>query len=179
MTAKPTDTLLRLGKLLAMILQGFCVLAGGIVLLITAFVVLLSQNMLTRVAELSDFPLIEVSPLSVVSVLLMLAASLAALFSFFGKMRAIIKSVGEQDPFIAENAQRLSTMARLLLGVQILALPIGLLRLRLANLVSDGGESLDFSVYDLQGPLMILVLFILARVFRIGAAMREDIEGTV
>ena len=31
----------------------------------------------------------------------------------------------------------------------------------------------------LPGILMVIILFILARVFRHGAAMREDLEGTV
>ena len=33
--------------------------------------------------------------------------------------------------------------------------------------------------FSLTGVLLALVLFILARVFRHGAAMREDLEGTV
>ena len=36
----------------------------------------------------------------------------------------------------------------------------------------------DFG-FDGGGILLILILFILARVFRHGAAMREDLEGTV
>ena len=179
MTAKTNDALLSFGKVVALILQAMCVLTGAATLLVLAFVVLLSLGMLSGFVNADDFELIEASPLSVVSILVMLAASVAALFFFFGKMRAIIKSVGEGDPFIAENAQRLNAMAWLLLGVQVLALPIGMLRLYLANLVSGGGDSLNLSVYDLQGPVMIIVLFILARIFRIGATMREDLEGTV
>ena len=179
MTAKTSDALLSFGKVVALILQAMCVLAGAATLLVLAFVVLLSLGMLSGFVNAGDFELIEASPLSVVSILVMLAASVAALFFFFGKMRAIIKSVGEGDPFIAENARRLNAMAWLLLGVQVLALPVGMLRLYLANLVSGGGDSLNFSVYDLQGPVMIIILFILARIFRIGATMREDLEGTV
>ena len=33
--------------------------------------------------------------------------------------------------------------------------------------------------FDFGGLILILTLFILARVFRHGAAMREDLEGTV
>jgi Fe-S cluster assembly ATPase SufC len=32
---------------------------------------------------------------------------------------------------------------------------------------------------DMTGILLVIILFILARVFRHGAAMREDLEGTV
>jgi len=37
---------------------------------------------------------------------------------------------------------------------------------------------LEFDL-DMTGVLLVLILFILARVFRHGAAMRADLEGTV
>ena len=78
-----------------------------------------------------------------------------------------------------ENARRLNAMAWLLLAVQVLAVPVGLLRAGLANLVTDGDNRIDFSIYDLEGLLLVIVLLILARIFRIGTAMRTDLEGTV
>ena len=56
---------------------------------------------------------------------------------------------------------------------------IGLGRLYLANLTSEVESSLDWSLYDLDGLFIVLVLFILARIFRHGATMRDDLEGTV
>lgn len=126
-----------------------------------------------------EFELIDNSLVSYIAMLVMLSAIVAALFAFFGKMRAIVVSVGEGDPFIAENAQRLGSMAWLLLGVEVLTVLVGLVRLYLANLASRGGDRLGFSVYDLTGAVMVLVLFILARVFRKGTEMRADLEGTV
>jgi hypothetical protein len=101
------------------------------------------------------------------------------MFFFFGKMRAIIESVGEGDPFIPVNAQRLNVMAWLLLTVEILAVLVGAMRVQLANSTGMAMDSPSYRIYDLDGLLMVITLFILARVFRHGAAMRADLEGTV
>ncbi len=130
----------------------------------------------------NDSDTIEASPLSVVAICATMALILAALFHFFGKLRAVIVSVGEGDPFTPENARRLNAMAWLFLGVKALAVLVGGLRLYLANLMdidANGGNSLDFSLYDLDAIVIVIVLFILARIFRHGAAMREDLKGTV
>ena len=179
MTARTNDALLASGKALALAVQGLCALAGIVVVILFAFLLLLKLGMLGDLVEAQDFPLMQSQPLAYAAILAMLAAMLAGLFAFFGRMRNIIATVGQGDPFVAENARHLNTMAWLLLGVQILALVVGFVRLYLANLASGGGDSLNFTVYDLTGVIMVLVLFILARVFREGAAMRADLEGTV
>ena len=179
MTAKPNDPLLLFGRMLAVFLQGASALGAGIVLIMVPVLALASQDKLPESLGLDGLEILEASPLSVIAICVMLALICAALFAFFGKMRRIIVSVGEGDPFIAQNAERLSSMAWLLLLVQGLAVIVGFVRLYLANLVSGEAEQVTFSVYDLKGLVMVLVLFILARVFRHGAAMRADLEGTV
>ncbi|MEO1709596.1 MAG: DUF2975 domain-containing protein [Pseudomonadota bacterium] len=106
---------------------------------------------------------------------------IAAAFVFFGKLRAIISSVGDGDPFAPENADRLNLMAWLLLGIQALMIPamaLGLVFTKWADKVEDADISIEAGL-DIEGILMVIVLFILARVFKHGAAMREDLEGTV
>ncbi|PZT90865.1 MAG: DUF2975 domain-containing protein [Citromicrobium sp.] len=179
MTTRSNDALLHFGEKIALVLQGMCALAGVVLVVMFIALTLISLKMLPGVANPSDFELLEASPFGYLSLPVMLAAAVGVLFLFFGKMRAIIRSASEGDPFIAENAQRLITMAWLLLAFQVLNLVIGSVRLYVANLATGSGDRLDFSIYDLQGLLVILVLFILARVFRHGAAMREDLEGTV
>ena len=57
---------------------------------------------------------------------------------------------------------------------------VGELRVFALSLIDPQSKSaFDISPNDLTGFLIVLVLFILARVFRHGAAMREDLEGTV
>ncbi|MBY6015539.1 DUF2975 domain-containing protein [Qipengyuania gaetbuli] len=179
MTARPKDPLLLSGKVIALLLQGLSALAVVILISLIVLLVLISQDVLDAIADYDDFTLLQRAPVFYFALPVLLSVISAAFFAFFGKMRRIIESVSEGDPFIAENAQRLSSMAWLLLGVQALALLVGFVRLHLANLESDGSDRLDFSVYDLEGLVMVLVLFILARVFRHGAAMRADLEGTV
>ena len=179
MTGKSNDLPLVLGRMISLLFQGACAVAGVIVLLVIPFVILMSQDMLSGIGIENDMARIQQSPFSVVAILVLLAAMLSALFLFFGKLRALIWSAGEGDPFIPENARHLNAMAWLLLSVQVLALIVGAIRLYLANLVSNTPQSLDFAVDDLDGLLMVLVLFILARIFRHGAAMREDLDGTV
>lgn len=178
MTDRPTDTLLLFGRGLSAVLQGACALAGTVVVLLIPAVLLAGLGIFDPLG-ISDIRIVEMSLLSVAAILSMLAAIVAALYLFFGKMRALIASVGDGDPFIPENARRLGAMAWLLLGAQILGLLVGGLRLNLANRVSDTEDSLDFSIYDLDVILVVIVLFILARIFRVGAAMRDDLEGTV
>lgn len=181
MTERPTDTLLLVGKLLARLLQWVCGLAGACVVLLMPVVLLVSQGMLPGFAENSS-DTIQASPATVLAIFAMLAAILAALSLFFGKLCAIIVSVGENDPFTPDNATRLNMMAWLFLGANILVLLVGGLRLHLANLLNKGtgnGDRLNFDLYDLDALVVVVVLFILARIFRHGAAMREDLQGTV
>ena len=70
-------------------------------------------------------------------------------------------------------------MGWLMVLAYALAIATGVVVVWLARVVPDAADA-DIDL-DLGGGsiLLILVLFILARVFRQGAAMREDLEGTV
>lgn len=178
MTERTTDTLLRFGNGLARALQWLSALAAGIALIAIPIVLLLGQNMLGS-GEAASPSAAEAYPLPASAILLLMAAGFAAMFLFFGRLRAIIASAEGGDPFISENAARLTVMAWLLLGWEVLNVLIGLGRLYLANRTSETESSLDWSLYDLDGLFIVLVLFILARIFRHGATMRDDLEGTV
>ncbi|MEW4449033.1 DUF2975 domain-containing protein [Qipengyuania sp. JC766] len=120
---------------------------------------------------------------SALAVLALALAIVVLFFLFFDKLRRIIRTVGEGDPFVPQNARRLSLMAWYMLAVQLVALPLTAIGVYLAGIFSeldevsltvDGGWGFDGS-----SILLIITLFILARVFRQGARMREDLEGTV
>ena len=177
-----TDLLLRLGKALSLFIQGACALLGGLVVLLVPFVALAGMGALDGLFEPGELPIVATYPGPGVGLLVSLALIAAAMFLFFGRMRALIGSVGDGDPFIPENAQRLSVMAWLLLAAQVLAVPVAILRERMAALALDvapDAAPFAFGRQDLVGIVLVVVLFILARVFRHGAAMREDLEGTV
>jgi len=114
-------------------------------------------------------------------VILGLAVLLALGVWFLVLLRRIVRSVGEGDPFVPVNAARLTRMGWLALAGQIASLPIGAAVVHVARMVSDSGHGEvgnDFG-FSGEGVLLVLTLFILARVFRQGARMREELEGTV
>lgn len=90
------------------------------------------------------------------------------------RLLAIVDTVREGDPFVALNAERLKTMAWALLGTQILHLVFGLFAARL----SRPNAEIDWA-FSFTGWIAVLLLFVLARIFEQGAAMRDDLEGTV
>jgi hypothetical protein len=180
MTLAKDDLLLKLGKVIALILQALCVLSGGILLLLIVFVMLLSQGWLPGPVDANALPDVTRYPLLSAGIGVTIMANFAAMFFFFGKMRTLIETASKGDPFIPDNARRLNAMAWLLLGSQVLTVIVGELRVYAFSLIDPQSESTwDISPNDLAGFLIVLVLFILARVFSHGAAMREDLEGTV
>lgn len=92
------------------------------------------------------------------------------------RLLAIVHTVHEGDPFVAVNAARLQASAWALLGLELLHLAIG----AIAASVSSAEEPLDIDwTFSPSSWLAVLLLFVLARVFAHGAAMRADLEGTV
>lgn len=179
---KSNDLLLLAGKVITLSLQGAMAI-GATALIIGSGVVVFMQDTIAAeyIAKTGNpdavFPLF-----ALLGVMLIGLAFVAALFVFFGKLRAIINTVGDGDPFQPANADRLNQMAWLMLAVQALVLPAIPLAVRLAEVGEEVGEDLGIGLdgsFELNGILMVIILFILARVFRHGAAMREDLEGTV
>ena len=110
--------------------------------------------------------------------LLLGIAMLAAAFRFVQLLGRIIGTVGEGDPFVPENADRLSRMGWITVGLQLAAIPMTAFASILGQYFPETHIEIDAGV-SLNGVVLAIVLFILARVFRQGAAMREDLEGTV
>ena len=91
-------------------------------------------------------------------------------------LRRIVDSVALGDPFIDENALRLRRMGWLTILAQLVTIPAAMVARWVEEVLK--GADLQFGL-SLGGVLLTLVLFILARVFARGAAMRDDLEGTV
>lgn len=175
------DPLLLAGRVLTIIMQGLFGLAA-IAMAIAAPAVLLMQDKINlEIVErygdaTSAFPALTVAGLLSLGFVIVAGA-----FVFFGKLRKIIETVGDGDPFAPINADRLSQMAWIGLGVQVLLVPAAALGVLISKWAAQF-ENADFHIgagFDLTGILLVVLLFILARVFRHGAAMREDLEGTV
>ena len=113
---------------------------------------------------------------AIIGIMVLALVPIGLLLVFLRTLNLVIDSVGAGDPFAPVNAMRLARMGWLMIGVQLSAIPIGALAAWL-NQRLDVGE-IGFEVSG-EGVVLALVLFILARVFRHGAAMRDELEGTV
>lgn len=180
MELRPKDPLLTAARLvIGFLIVVLCVGIAGIAIAIPA--VLLNQaKVLAKFAENGAIVGPEVFG-AIVIALVCLAAFLALAIWFLDLLRRIVNTVGEGDPFVPENAGRLARMGWIVVGTQVITLPAGAMLLWLAEALKDAdGIRIDTDVgISGGGIVLILVLFILARVFRHGAAMREDLEGTV
>ena len=181
MSTRKTDPLLLAGRVLTLIMQGLVGLACAGLAITIPILIIFKDRINSEIAEnfgssVSDFPVATITVLLLIGIAIMYFA-----FRFFGRLRQIIETVEEGDPFVPENADRLTSMAWLLTGTYVLFGVAAAIAISLKSWVEQlKGEDfqLAFSV-DLSMILMIIVLFILARVFRKGTEMREDLEGTV
>jgi hypothetical protein len=111
-------------------------------------------------------------PISALVILALTIAAFALLYDFAARLAHIIATVRHGDPFTLANAARLTRMGWLAMGV----LGINIVQTLMSMYLPSNGMDTHMS---LTGLAVGLVLFILARVFRHGATMREDLEGTV
>jgi hypothetical protein len=92
------------------------------------------------------------------------------------RLRRMVETVGRGDPFVAENAYRLRTIAWALLALQVLSLVIG----GIGEAISSREFPLHLDAgFSVNGWLAVILTFVLSRVFAEGTLMREDLEGTV
>ncbi len=95
---------------------------------------------------------------------------------FMKVLRLTLISVNKEDPFVEENASRLARMGWIALAAQVVMIPL-VIGAKMAKELSDGEEvAIGF---DIGGLMLVLTLFILSRIFKRGAEMRAELEGTV
>lgn len=171
-----SDPLLAIARGILTFSMVVSIIVGSIVLAASPSALLFRERVAAELAKSA----VAVSPVAfgvAVGTLLLLIAGMAALaYLFLRHMRRIVDSVGEGDPFAPVNGDRLRAMGWLTLAIQVIGIPCGALALWIGHVTE--GEDMDFGI-SIGGLLLALVLFILARVFRRGAEMREELEGTV
>ena len=120
--------------------------------------------------------------LASVVALLLVWVMLSLSMLFVRQLRTIVGTVDEGDPFQPDNAARLARMAWYALGTQLCEF-VGQPLVATYGKYTGGathGLGISGGEHVSLAPLgLAITLFILARVFRQGAAMREDLEGTV
>lgn len=108
--------------------------------------------------------------------LLAIVALLALGLVFLRHLQRLVRSVGDRQPFTRGNVTRLRRMAWLMLAMELLSILIGVyaswMGPQFAWMEVGGGMSIT-------GLVAVLMLFVIAHVFAVGTAMREDLEGVV
>ncbi|RKF21616.1 DUF2975 domain-containing protein [Altericroceibacterium spongiae] len=179
MRALSSDPLLAAARVILLIFLGAIAIGGAAVTIALLALPLYQGPLLYELAASGVTPGAEF--VWVLALLFLLAlAVLAMAFYFFLLLHRIVNSVGEGDPFIADNARRLTRMGWTALVSQLATIPLAAAASYIAAIAADAGENTHFdSSFSIDGLLLALVLFILARVFRKGTEMRQDLEGTV
>lgn len=171
----PRDPLLSSARIVVGLLMGLFLAVGvvtiGLVVILTFYRGEVMERIATADSGAMGYPHILLA-------LVLIVALMAASFLFMRELRRMIGSVELGDPFQPFNADRLRRMGWLTVGSQLI-----LIALAGIGMAFDGMRPAlmaeDALNAAMGGFLLALVLFILARVFRLGAAMRDDLEGTV
>jgi hypothetical protein len=178
MTIKPRDPLLAAAKVLVILAQ--------IVMIFATVMLGIGLGALATVGRAEFLNQIAATGAPAATAWLIVGAMLTGVamlclgHRFFGELGGIIDSVGADEPFHPQNAERLSRMGWIAVIVQLLVLPVAALATWLEPYLEkvDAEISVDGGL-DGGAVLLTLILFILARVFREGTRMREELEGTV
>ncbi|WP_439450584.1 DUF2975 domain-containing protein [Stenotrophomonas sp. ATs4] len=105
-----------------------------------------------------------------------IVALLVLCLVFLRHLLRLLQSAARERPFTHANAQRLQRMAWLMLAMELLSILIGAYAAWMGPdftwMEVGGGMSIT-------GLVAVLMLFVLARVFAVGAAMRDDLDGLI
>ncbi len=184
MTEVKKDPVLAISKLLIRFMQFFSI-AGMLALAAGAVSVLVWQE--TLLGELRPaYPDISGSFPWLISAFLLSMIPLIGLFWLqLSRLRAIVGTVDEGNPFARINGQRMRLIAILIIAQQfavLLIMPlVAAIQSAAGRFVGQGGDELATMDFDmsLTALLVALLLIILGRVFEQGADMQDELEGTV
>ena len=106
---------------------------------------------------------------------MVLALPLVAAFHILlERLLAVVDTVRSGDPFVAENAVRLKTIAWCVLVTQLLELVFGVM----AATMNAAGSNVPWK-FSMTGWVAVVLLFVLARVFEEGTHLRDDLEAMI
>jgi len=176
--SRTSDPLLSGARILIYFTMGVLIFAIVMLGIGTAAIASVGRDQLLAEFAKVDAPASGIWLLGAAMILIIIMLALA--FRFVQRLLEIVNSVGEGDPFNPQNADRLQAMGWLAAAWQTIALPIAAIAAWFAPYLEKAEKNADFGFgLDLGTILLILILFILARVFRKGTEMRAELEGTV
>jgi hypothetical protein len=169
------DRILRLTVVVLRILLVLNIAFAIAFLIATAASVPLHDMLAARIT--AKYPAIDVERVitGIRALLLLGVAAAVPAHVIFSRLIAVIGTVLAGETFASPNARRVRQIGWGLLAIQLLDVPLLLIIPNFAGM----GVRVDGSSISIGGWLSVLVAFVLARVFAEGAALREDLEGTV
>ncbi len=156
------------------VLLGVMLLCAVALLIFQPFAINMIQLHLRADDQVETTKLLGKAP-QVVGLLILLAVYFAALIVIINRLRKVFETLIRGDPFLAENVARLRIIGLGLIAVEGLGYLV-----RLAAHLTATTMSRDFSFsINLTAWFAILVVFVLAEVFREGARLRDEAELTI
>ncbi len=176
MTEIADNRILRITKLLVFLIMGFAAVGGVVLALVSVGLPFYWNEALAEIAK--EKPGINTSNLlpGLLAIFAFGIIVLGLMWTMMRKLLVIIDSVEDGNPFIKANAVRLRAIGWIMVGIQIVGLPLATTAGNVADLFGENDVGFNF---PLNGILAILLVFILAGIFERGAEMREELEGTV
>jgi uncharacterized membrane protein len=173
MLSRPRDPLLTAARIALLVTAGFCAISALFLTFLVPTLLIFNESVMDQIAS-RGAPSETIWAVVGATALSAVVSGLG--FLFFRHLHRIVESVREGDPFVPVNAARLQAMGWISLAVHILGIPLAATTGWLGRILGIGHMNFEVSWF---GLLLALVLFVLARVFRQGARMREELDGTV
>lgn len=172
---RPQSSALSAARILLAILRAFNLVTG--VMLVVAFPASFLFEPLFLEFFTKQPPRIDPTwLLPVLRIWLVLAlAMVAAVHVLLSRLLDMVETVRSGDPFVPENAVRLTTIAWCVLALQLLHLIFGVM----AAGMNAAGSNIEWKFSGLTGWVAVVLLFVLARVFEEGTHMREDLKTMI
>jgi hypothetical protein len=179
MTLKKRDPLLAVAKVILALGVVLAIFVMAMVLIGIGAVLTVQRGEI--LADLTRAGSPERAYWALLAALVMMEGLMFLALRFILELSGIVRSVDKGDPFEPANARRLQRMGWLTVGVYALGGVLNAVAEWLKSVAEDASRLDVDASFDLGSGaiILILTLFILARVFRQGAAMREELEGTV
>ncbi len=170
-----TQWVLRAGMIVTMLLIGFYIL--GVAAMI--FGLATSRLPLDKIAHWTGVSMTadEIGRMALAA-FVGAAAALALVHFLLRALRRVVASASVGDPFIEANAADLVRVAWLLLGVEVVDALIKPTVYLLAPAAVRAKIHDTFHV-SVIGLFAVLLIFVLARVFKRGSDMRAELAGTI
>jgi hypothetical protein len=153
---------------------GALVLTGGAILIFQPLTTGVANINIEGVDSATLSNLID-KPQALAGLIFIIAAYIGVLIVVLNRLRRVFETLIVGDPFRPQNVARLRVVGFALIGLEVL----GYIVHRVTDMFVPGRPHAFSLSVNLTGWFAILVVFVLAEVFREGARLRQDADLTI